>query len=597
MKHIFNLTILFFSVFVNAQQKKSIFSTFNITTKERLADYENFSAPDSVGIIMPLKSTLDNKSTGIHIPYPIIFIHGLADKSSIWDETTDFMDSEYGFTYGGRFDFCLNYDGNNTTTNKIFYPTPGADIALYTPTLIAGDYYYLNFAVGNDGSVYPTSSNSYYVKSEQQAIVKQGAALAYAIYYVLQRTGRNKVVLMGHSMGGLASREYIQNSNNWQPVGQHHVAKLVTTGTPHGGSNSTSFGLSFGGIDEQSEAVRDLRRTYYYSEDSGVYLYGGLELQNNTTNMDDNWNLSGIDFYNVDVNCNGIEGEFVTGLNNKNISTDIDYSCIIGDCNGCIVDVNSGDGVVSKFCANLNNYYPSLNANIFYYTASAISEIHTGLPLQTYENLEGLDEPNDYALAYHIGIDTTYLGFSTVQSTNCPYYPIDYDDYKFSVSVNSNINISINNIALMDLKARIVDLAGNVVGSVVNSNGSSSLNFIQLVNAGVYYLEIYGTPTSISYLYPYNFLLSQTIIDTDIAIYEKLNNILIYPNPATNTLNIKGILSKTIIKSYDVFGNLVIETETESDKTINVSQLMQGVYTFVFESKNERIFKKVIITK
>ena len=36
------------------------------------------------------------------------------------------------------------------------------------------------------------------------------------------------------------AREYIQNSSHW--IGNsHRVAKLVTSGTPHGGSNSTSF--------------------------------------------------------------------------------------------------------------------------------------------------------------------------------------------------------------------------------------------------------------------------------------------------------------------------------------------------------------------
>ena len=61
----------------------------------------------------------------------------------------------------------------------------------------------------------------------------------WAIYYVLQLTGRDKVILMGHSMGGLAAREYLQNPSNWQLDGQTHVAKLVTTGTPHGGSNAS----------------------------------------------------------------------------------------------------------------------------------------------------------------------------------------------------------------------------------------------------------------------------------------------------------------------------------------------------------------------
>ena len=51
----------------------------------------------------------------------------------------------------------------------------------------------------------------------------------------------NKVILVGHSMGGLAAREYIQNSMHWL-TGNHRVAKLVTSGTPHQGSNYSGFG-------------------------------------------------------------------------------------------------------------------------------------------------------------------------------------------------------------------------------------------------------------------------------------------------------------------------------------------------------------------
>jgi len=46
-------------------------------------------------------------------------------------------------------------------------------------------------------------------------------------------------------MGGLASREYIQNTSNWQSDNVHHVAKLLTVGTPHGGSNASDSFITF----------------------------------------------------------------------------------------------------------------------------------------------------------------------------------------------------------------------------------------------------------------------------------------------------------------------------------------------------------------
>ncbi len=598
------LTLLFACIIylinnINAQTIQPIPSNvnlFNSISKERPAEFEYLSAPDYKGerIILKSPSAKSDRSQQLKLPYPIIFIHGLGSKSATWDSTTNFMDSHFGLTFGGRFDFCLNSDSNNTTANKFFYPAPSADITLFNSNLTAGDYYYVNFGVGSDGSVYPLSSDPHYVTSEQQAIVKQAAALARSIHDVLQITGRDKVILMGHSIGGLASREYLQNPVYWQPDGAHHVAKLATTGTPHGGSGSTSYGLPVSGVDEQSEAIRDLRTTYHNSNDSGVFIFGGLELQDNIAHKDDNNNISGFDFYNVDVNCNGVTGENIIGLNKKSIPIDLDYSCIVGKCLGCIVGT-PGDGVVLENSAELENFYNlSVNPvfNLFYYNASAFIQIHTNLPMQNYQNMQALDEPNEYELAYHIDLDTAYTGFITVQPAGG--YSYDYDDYKFSVSSNSIIYVSVNNIELNDLMAKIVDSAGNTVGSVVHSSGSANINFTQAVSAGDYYFQIYGTPATTSYLHPYSFTLTKTGVG--VGQIEKKSDILIYPNPASNSLNISNIAGKTNIKLIDVLGGIVMETVGEGSITIDTSQL-DGVYTLITNSSRGRKISRIIITK
>lgn len=568
--------------------------------KSRLEDFKTLFAPDSLGVRKILKNLSTNKTISeIHLPYPILFIHGLASNSATWDQTTNFMDAQYNLTFGGRFDFCLNFDGDNSSANKNFWSSPNADMALYTdPTdtnqIIVGDYYYLNFDVGINGSVFPSTGESYYVLSNQQAIAKQGKAVAYTISYILQKTGRDKVILMGHSMGGLASREYLQN---WvQSDGFHHVAKLVTTGTPHRGSNSTSFGLPVSVVDEQSEAIRDLRRTYYYSLDSGIYLYGGWEYQGDNNHMDDNASF-GNDFYNVDVNCNGSEGDTIIGLNKKNISQDLDFACIIGECSGCLDGFDPSDGVVRSLDANLDLIY-DLNVNpafnLFYYNTSGTIEIHTDLPAQNYLNMQGLDEPNEYILGYQIGYGTTYLGFTSVQPLGGYYY--DYDCYKFVVADQSNVSVMINNITLPDMAAHIVDVSGNTVGSIVHSNGDTLLNFTQLLNTGDYYLEIYGVSTFYSYLYPYSFVINQTIVTTILENSNPFDNLLIYPNPASTILNISGIVSQTTIKICNMLGTPMFETVTSDNLTIDAKQFSQGVYIIIIQNENGITKQKVIVT-
>ena len=74
--------------------------------------------------------------------------------------------------------------------------------------------------------------------------------------------------------------------------------------------------------------------------------------------------------------------------------------------------------------------------------------------------------------------------------------------------------------------------------------------------------------------------------------------VMVYPNPATNTINISGIIDKATIKLYDVLGNLVTELSANNNQlTIDVSQFTNGVYILVTESNCGKITNKVIVNK
>ena len=478
--------------------------------KPRPADYEYLSAPDSLGVrhqlLMPNISNRNIQSTQ-NLPYPIIFVHGLNSNELIWgnaDPNANLIHNtlqSFGLTFGGRFDYNLNFDGQNGTANKLFWPTINADLATYTSTATAGDYYFVNFDVGSNGAVHPVNTD---VLSNQSAIAKQGIALKDVIQRVLNLTQRDKVILMGHSMGGLAAREYLQNPENWtDSYINHHIAKLVTTGTPHGGSNAAGPDLSLISSilpDPQTEAVRDLRTSYSWSSNPGVFLYGGIESQN----VMNDFSLTLNNFYNFDVNCNGVISENIRGLNQKNPQYNIDYSCIIG------TGLSYGDGVVSNTSANINNVatfnsaYSNLTQNIFYCPV-----IHTSLTSQSYKNMQGLDEPNYYNLSYGIDFGKNYTGFITEQSVDGS---IDLDDYKFTISNTSNVSIIINTPSTLNLNARIVSSVYSQIGSVYSNNGNTTIAFTgNNLPAGNYFLQIYGNPSPTpNTLSPYNFNLSKT---------------------------------------------------------------------------------------
>ena len=549
-----------------------------IEFKPRPVDFEYFEYRNDS--IFPLKTPVDNSASRVFeskLPYPIIFIHGLNSSSETWNDATDYYDTQYSFTYGGRFDFCLNADNNNATTNKNFFPTAGADIAAFESFVQNGDYYYVNFNVNPNGSVGTT------VLSNQSAVAKQGAAVKVAVQRVMAVTGKDKVILVGHSMGGLASREYIQNSYNWQADNQHHVAKFLTLGTPHGGSNASDIPGSFlTGTETRSEALRDLKITYYYSGEPSRFLFGGIEI-NNSSNM--NEHLFGPDYWNIDVNCNGTIGDNIVGLNQKPIDNIIDFSCVLGRING-----SSSDGVVTETSGTLGNYFTGTGLTYpikyFYYTSIGI-ENHTALPSQYYEIMQGLDEPNVKELSYRISTNKDYIGYTTVQNPT----GADNDFYKFTVTDNVNAVVSVSSIVTSSMNGTILNSAGTAVGASQNNSGNT-LSFTRTLTPGDYFLRLTSTsPTNTNYQTPYQFNITTTLSADD----NSFASFTYYPNPVKDILHLDNItLTKASI--YSVLGQL-IDTKTfenSTSNTLDLASLESGIYLIVLENDLEQKTIKVI---
>ena len=197
-------------------------------------------------------------------------------------------------------------------------------------------------------------------------------------------------------------------------------------------------------------------------------------------------------FYNVDVNCNGIINESIVGLNQKNLWSDVDYAYIYGLCTGCPTSF-SGDGVVRDYNANFSNFYtlPSPK-NEFIYSATAAVQIHSDLPNQIIQNMQGLDEPNERWIGYGVDYNKTYKGYIYNQPVNG--YQYDYDDYKFVVNGNSQVNILINNITSSVLYAAIFDLSGNQIGATYSGNSSTPPLNVDSQSKSL--INIYPNPTN-----------------------------------------------------------------------------------------------------
>jgi pimeloyl-ACP methyl ester carboxylesterase len=405
------------------------------------------------------------------VPYPIILVHGWTGSYTTWTEFTNYLENQAKLTIERNYlTYNLNCDNNRSTS------------------ILTSDV----CSVLNTGSTLPIGNKDVFIVSfdsgdlsNQSAAVKQGYALKFAIAKVLAATGADKVVLLGHSMGGLAIREYLQNSSNWQSDGQHHVAKLVTVGTPHRGSNISGGILTnvFTAKDENSEAVRDLRESYLYSNCinptgpcPGVYLWGGQETRTwLKTNA-----LGGSDFYNVDVNCNGRVGDAIIGLNQKSISNDLDFACVIGG-------PTFSDGIVSIESQNLNTIYPNL-AELFSWDCSKSTGLicHTQEPKQAFtEMMQALDEPKKNLTKVNLGI--SYKGFYTTQQN---INTIDIDQFYFYVPQRGVMSIS----AVTSGIVTITNQTGTVLFNQSALNGS--IQSFQVPDSGNYIVTFSGSSGS-----------------------------------------------------------------------------------------------------
>lgn len=397
------------------------------------------------------------------LPYPIIFVHGLTSDNTTWTSTINSIASSLGVSYdldAHVLHFVLNaynglnpingYDGEfGTIDDDVLFLTTDIN-GFAVNTISRSDVYAVNFdnfwnqvpmdpkiMIHNGGQPSPASSES---DGNESSIYKQAYALKMAIAKVRLETGSDKVILVGHSMGGLAIREYLQRIENgnhkwWINPGSsdgHKVAKVVTIGTPHLGSN---FGETILSNEKNkhrasdwipnlfSEAVRDLRYRYVRflpGTKVGTYLFGGTE---NTIS-----DFSG--FHNNDVNCDGDEADDIAGINegaegtydnqSQPLPLNILYRWITSD------EGTTGDGIV-----DLNRQWLHSSFEPFVSKPDVVSDtimtnkFHINETSDYRVIMRGLDEPNTVNGAYSVKLNRSICGFITYGSF-WDAYDIDY---------------------------------------------------------------------------------------------------------------------------------------------------------------------------
>ncbi|TAK62904.1 hypothetical protein [Methylobacter sp.] len=243
-------------------------------------------------------------------PYPVIFIHGLASSAVTWTPFRNYLINNGYWTFGG-------IPAYNQTTKTVDISCPSDSSVACTGS--AGDFYTLNFSDNQD---LPFDV----LAGELAAIIKA----------VLDANpGKTKVLLISHSIGGLAAREYLEglarelNSVTTTPY-RENVAKLITVGAPHQGSF-------------WAEACHNQIDILDISVDVGICELLPLHIDSNSIAVEDLMPTSSA--LNV-----------LNDLTAHPLPSDISYVSIIGTGQPTLVnlvDFKNGDGIVSDISQDL----------------------------------------------------------------------------------------------------------------------------------------------------------------------------------------------------------------------------------------------------
>lgn len=150
--------------------------------------------------------------------YPIIFVHG--------HSVTSWNSLDYSIDTFKEFENRLKTEDNYAPIGVLL---PDSDISkvkesswgvIRKPISVRVSYYL---------GVYDENGRTI-GKEQDQSIDVYSQRLRDVVDIVLHHTGKDKVIIVSHSMGGLVSRNYIKNHG-----GDEKVYKLVTIGTPNHG--------------------------------------------------------------------------------------------------------------------------------------------------------------------------------------------------------------------------------------------------------------------------------------------------------------------------------------------------------------------------
>ncbi len=241
--------------------------------------------------------------------------------------------------------------------------------------------------------------------------------------------------------------------------------------------------------------------------------------------------------------------------------------------------LGSGDCVVQL------NWLPALEGSMF----STFSNANIGISRYdgaVYETSTGSGD-NTLNTA-----NASFINFSPfIVTKKGSVLPVQFKNIEASVKQNA-IEVKWNVESEYDIQSYIVEksIDGRTfapIGTVIATNSRSyTFNDASVLSDKIFYYRIKIVDISGNIKY------------SNIVFVKKNtgNDIVIFPNPVLDLLNIGGLKANTTIKLFNAAGQIVVEKNTTaSSLSMDVSSIKPGIYTLqFFNNTNEQVSKKVI---
>jgi hypothetical protein len=270
---------------------------------------------------------------------------------------------------------------------------------------------------------------------------------------------------------------------------------------------------------------------------------------------------------------------------------DIDIADVDGDSDLDIIVSNTDAGTVQLY---YNNYNPLTEDNPVSFTVSGAGDISTGnsylfglsygdVNNDTYLDIIKVDMYG-YQIAYYLNDGTGAFPTPGIIVASTHPYPtvalcVDFNDDTY------------NDIVAVD------GLNANNDVFWFEGNSSGTLSTETIITNASFHNQIYGLTindfdndgdldlATIGYQDRTLKWIENELNLIGISEYS-LENISIYPNPTSNSLNFKGLNETTNVSVYDILGKEILTQTINSNEPLDVSKLQNGIYILKLDHLN-----------